>query len=73
MKLNTIPNASTLPKWRKSSYSENSAGGCIEISDGHSDGVPVRDSKNPHGPAVIFVAAAWSSFVDSVKGGNLPT
>ncbi|WP_229890664.1 DUF397 domain-containing protein [Streptomyces mashuensis] len=34
--------------------------------------VPVRDSKSaPHGPAVVFPAAAWSAFVTGVKGGVL--
>ncbi|WP_342671140.1 DUF397 domain-containing protein [Streptomyces chattanoogensis] len=33
--------------------------------------VPVRDSKNPHGPTLVFPAADWSSFVAAVKGGTL--
>ncbi|GAA3867478.1 hypothetical protein GCM10023084_20710 [Streptomyces lacrimifluminis] len=67
-----IPDASTLSTWRKSSHSDNGDGGCIEISDSHPDGIPVRDSKNPNGPAVIFVTTTWRSFVDSVKGRDLP-
>lgn len=70
--MKTIPDASALPAWRKSTYSENNAGGCVEVSDGYPDGVPVRDSKTPHGPALIFEATAWSSFVATVKGGKLP-
>ncbi|MGW3949620.1 DUF397 domain-containing protein [Streptomyces sp. NPDC004752] len=70
--MKTIPDAETLSDWRKSSYSENQDGGCIEVSDGYLEGVPVRDSKNPHGPAVIFETAAWSSFVGAVKGGEFP-
>ncbi|MFI5805779.1 DUF397 domain-containing protein [Streptomyces sp. NPDC051561] len=67
--MKTIPDASTLPTWRKSSYSENASGGCVEVSDGYPSGdVPVRDSKAPHGPAVIFERAAWSAFVATVKG-----
>ncbi|QZL02484.1 DUF397 domain-containing protein [Streptomyces sp. BHT-5-2] len=69
--MKTIPNASTLPVWRKSSYSENGQGGCIEVSDGYPDGVPVRDSKDPHGPALVFPTSVWSSFVDAVKGGGV--
>jgi len=37
-----VPDASALPNWRKSSHSENSAGGCAEVSDGYPEGVPVR-------------------------------
>jgi hypothetical protein len=29
--------------------------------------VPVRDSKVPDGPALIFEAAAWASFVAFAK------
>ncbi len=65
-----IPQASALAGWRKSSYSENVEGACIEVSDGYPAGVPVRDSKEPHGPAVVFEPVAWSSFVTAVKGGH---
>ncbi|MGW9048040.1 DUF397 domain-containing protein [Streptomyces lydicus] len=56
--------------WRKSSYSNQDGGECIEIAENHPALVPVRDSKNPHGPALVFPAAAWSAFVGAVKGGN---
>ncbi|MBZ6249224.1 DUF397 domain-containing protein [Streptomyces olivaceus] len=39
--------------WRRSSCSSDQGGSCLEVLDGHRRGVPVRDSKNPHGPAVI--------------------
>ncbi|WP_407566085.1 DUF397 domain-containing protein [Streptomyces sp. 184] len=34
--------------------------------------LPVRDSQDPHGPAPIFDTAAWSSFVEAVKGRTVP-
>ncbi|MEV5983554.1 DUF397 domain-containing protein [Streptomyces sp. NPDC052051] len=68
----TIPNAAALKGWRKSSHSNENAGSCLEVLDGHPAGVPVRDSKNAHGPAVVFSAADWSSFVTAVKKGELP-
>ncbi|GAU68906.1 Syd protein [Streptomyces sp. NBRC 110611] len=52
--------------WRKSSYSNQDGGQCVEVADNHPALVPVRDSKNPGGPALIFGAAAWSSFVKAV-------
>ncbi|KDN77780.1 DUF397 domain-containing protein [Streptomyces olindensis] len=67
----TIPNAATLRGWRKSSYSDNNAGSCLEVLDTHPSGIPVRDSKNPHGPAVIVPAPAWSSFVTALKDGSV--
>ncbi|ARF55219.1 DUF397 domain-containing protein [Streptomyces gilvosporeus] len=62
--------------WTKSSYSDANGGQCLEFSRAltHPHGlVPVRDSKNPDGPALIFPAPLWSSFVDAVKNGGLPT
>jgi Domain of unknown function (DUF397) len=65
----TIPNAAALNGWRKSSYSGNDGGSCVEVLDSHPSGVPVRDSKTPHGPALVFPAAGWSSFITAVKAG----
>ncbi|MEU5418051.1 DUF397 domain-containing protein [Streptomyces sp. NPDC001407] len=56
-------------RWFKSSYSNN-GGDCIEVAGDlvvMSGTVPVRDSKNPHGPILTFPPGAWSSFVTSVK------
>ncbi|MFE9568476.1 DUF397 domain-containing protein [Streptomyces sp. NPDC006692] len=57
--------------WRKSSYSGGSSGECLEFSDSCAGCIPVRDSKDPTGPAVVFGPTAWTSFVDGVKGGAL--
>lgn len=64
-----IPDAATLTGWRKSSHSSDDGGTCVEVVDHHPAGVPVRDSKDPHGPALVFPSAAWSSFVEAVKTG----
>ncbi|AVH56906.1 MULTISPECIES: DUF397 domain-containing protein [Streptomyces] len=57
--------------WRKSSYSNSDGGNCVEVADSfHPTIVPVRDSKAPQGPALIFEAGAWSSFVTAVKAGH---
>ncbi|ARH92377.1 MULTISPECIES: DUF397 domain-containing protein [Streptomyces] len=66
-----VPRALARSGWRKSSYSGNDGGSCLEVLDGYPVGVPVRDSKVPLGPAVVFPDAAWSSFVASVKEGEL--
>lgn len=55
--------------WRKSSYSGGSGGDCLEVAVGHSTAIPVRDSKNPHGPKLVFRAAAWAAFVTNLKDG----
>ncbi|MFG2095484.1 DUF397 domain-containing protein [Streptomyces sp. NPDC048612] len=54
--------------WRKSTYSNGDGGNCVEVVDDLPGIVPVRDSKDPHGPAIVFPAAAWSAFVAAVKG-----
>ncbi|EXU63518.1 hypothetical protein Z951_35455 [Streptomyces sp. PRh5] len=62
------------PRWYKSSYSGN-GGQCIEVAANLAASrgeVPVRDSKDPHGPALVFEPCAWSSFVAAVKGGEFP-
>ncbi|MFF8102481.1 DUF397 domain-containing protein [Streptomyces sp. NPDC016640] len=59
--------------WRKSSYSNDQGGSCLEVLDSPRWGVPVRDSKNPHGPAVIVPASAWSTFVTAVRSGGFPS
>ncbi|MER5971222.1 DUF397 domain-containing protein [Streptomyces sp. NPDC002055] len=57
--------------WRKSSYSNSNGGECVEVADGITGLIPVRDSKNPDGPALVFPAASWASFVDAVRDGSL--
>jgi hypothetical protein len=53
--------------WRKSTYSGGEGGNCLEISDDDPNLVPVRDSKTPDAPALVFRAAAWSAFVAGLK------
>ncbi|WP_329455157.1 DUF397 domain-containing protein [Streptomyces sp. NBC_01497] len=56
--------------WRKSSYSNQDGGACVEVRDDFAAVVPVRDSKDPRGPVLVFAVGRWSSFVDAVKGGG---
>ncbi|WP_406177468.1 DUF397 domain-containing protein [Streptomyces sp. NBC_00996] len=46
-------------------------GSCVEVLDGCPTGVPVRDSKNPHGSAFIIKRSAWTSFVSALQGRTL--
>lgn len=55
-------------RWRKSSYSGGTGGECVEVAD-LTPHIAVRDSKGgEHGPALLFPGAAWSAFLESVKG-----
>ncbi|WP_282202336.1 DUF397 domain-containing protein [Kitasatospora fiedleri] len=58
-------------RWVKSSYSGN-GGNCVEFAPAFSAThgiVPVRDSKDPHGPALLFATDAFAAFVTAVKSG----
>ena len=59
-------------RWRKSTYSNGQGGECIEVRDGVPGLVPVRDSKDPEGPALRFSTAGWEAFVADVKTGRYP-
>ncbi len=54
MNEHTIPDSSALTGWRKSTYSGNEGGSCVEVLDGYRSGIPVRDSKTPHSPHWSF-------------------
>ncbi|MFE0172665.1 DUF397 domain-containing protein [Streptomyces sp. NPDC059002] len=68
-----VTTPATYTSWRKSTYSSSDAADCLEVNDTayetHAH-VPVRDSKHPHGPAVVFAAPAWTAFIASVKTGT---
>ncbi|MFB7335921.1 DUF397 domain-containing protein [Streptomyces adustus] len=49
-------------QWRKSSYSSDQGGNCVEVAE-TSATVAVRDSKNPAGPVLGFRPAVFAEFV----------
>ena len=53
--------------WRKSSYSDGGDNNCVEIADGFTDLVPVRDSKVPDGQVLVFGAMPWTSFLTLLR------
>ncbi|MFF7994941.1 DUF397 domain-containing protein [Kitasatospora xanthocidica] len=63
----------TNASWRKSSHSGPNGGQCIEVADGFAAVTPVRDSKDPSGPALLFSSIAWQSFVTAVRTGEFDT
>ncbi|MFD0310085.1 DUF397 domain-containing protein [Streptomyces sp. NPDC127119] len=54
--------------WGKSSYSDGGANNCVEVADGCPGFVPVRDSKVPDGPALVFGVEPWALFVGASGG-----
>ncbi|KJS55400.1 hypothetical protein VM98_13245 [Streptomyces rubellomurinus subsp. indigoferus] len=55
--------------WFKSSHSSN-GGSCVEVSADFPGVAPVRDSKDPEGPALIFSVEAWRAFVAATVAGD---
>jgi len=54
------------PRWRKSSFSGNGGGSCVEVGD-QAASVLVRDTKNRSGAVLRFTTDAWRRFADQVK------
>ena len=52
--------------WRKSSYSGNNGGNCVEVGNA-AHLIAVRDSKDPDGPLLAFAADTWKAFAEQVK------
>ena len=52
--------------WHTSSYS-GVTGGCVEVAP-TAERVLVRDSKDPHGPALTVPPSAWGVFLATVIG-----
>ena len=60
----------TRADWRKSSYSSANGGNCVEVASNLPGAVAVRDSKDPHGPALIFTPDEWEAFTAGVRRGG---
>lgn len=43
-------------------YSGTNGGACVEVARNLPGVVAVRDSKDPHGPALVFSPADWAAF-----------
>ena len=52
--------------WRKSSYSGDNGGTCVEVGT-TGPAVAVRDSNHPNGARLAFAAATWKTFTDQLK------
>ncbi|GAA3927531.1 DUF397 domain-containing protein [Actinomadura viridis] len=56
----------TRADWRKSSHS-GSGDQCVEVATLSAHRHAVRDSKDPHGPALMFTPAEWRTFLDTLR------
>ncbi|CAM5705742.1 DUF397 domain-containing protein [Streptomyces fumanus] len=61
----------TNAEWRKSSYSSDQGGECVEVATPpHRAGVAVRDSKVPTGPVLTLTPAAFTAFLAWTTSGR---
>lgn len=51
-------------QWRKSSYSSDQGGQCLEVAETPHATIAIRDSKNPAGPMLTLDPAAFTSFIN---------
>ncbi|MEV7886962.1 DUF397 domain-containing protein [Streptomyces sp. NPDC002817] len=69
----SVPNgvqASSLEvHWTKSRHS-NAEGNCVEVAPLTEGGVAIRNSRDPHGPALVYTSAEVAAFLAGVKDGE---
>ncbi|MFJ2603471.1 DUF397 domain-containing protein [Streptomyces sp. NPDC087425] len=70
MSQRTITDASAIDvSWQKSSASGHS-NDCVELA--HYEGaVAIRDSKKPHGPAILSPSTSVAALIAGIKSGEL--
>jgi hypothetical protein len=67
---NGVP-AGDLPgaRWRKSGRS-SAQGNCVELARLSGSEFAIRNSRHPHGPALVFTEAELDAFLAGVKDGD---
>ncbi|AWI31911.1 DUF397 domain-containing protein [Streptomyces sp. ICN441] len=55
--------------WIKSSHS-NATGNCVELAALPGGRVAVRNSRDPHGPALVYTRDEVEAFVAGARGGE---
>jgi uncharacterized protein DUF397 len=66
---NGVPADKLVARWRKSLFS-NPTGSCVEVAELPDGAIAVRNSRHPHGPALIYTRAEVAAFLSGVKNGE---
>ncbi|MFJ2607833.1 DUF397 domain-containing protein [Streptomyces sp. NPDC091279] len=66
---NGVPASSLDVRWIKSRHS-NAEGNCVEVAALPEGGVAVRNSRDPHGPALVYTPAEVAAFLAGAKEGE---
>lgn len=69
IKSSSADGGTCVERFRKSSRSADTAN-CVEVGACWCHGVPIRDSKDPDGPVLLFTKDAWAQFLAGVKQGQ---
>ncbi|SCL25677.1 protein of unknown function [Micromonospora inyonensis] len=57
----------TMARWRKSSYSGDNGGACVEVATNLPGVVAVRDSKDRASGVLMFSTRTWSVFTRTLR------
>ncbi|AJE38686.1 MULTISPECIES: DUF397 domain-containing protein [Streptomyces] len=56
--------------WVKSTRSNATGGNCVEVTALPGGEVAVRNSRDPHGPALVYSRAEMAAFVSGARDGE---
>ncbi|WP_033225643.1 MULTISPECIES: DUF397 domain-containing protein [unclassified Streptomyces] len=66
---NGVQASSLDARWIKSRHS-NAEGNCVEVAALTDGGVAMRNSRDPHGPALVYTPAEIAAFLAGAKEGE---
>lgn len=67
---NGMPAGELSIRWQKSARS-NPSGNCVEMAALPGDqGIAVRNSRDPHGPALVYTMDEMVAFINGAKDGD---
>lgn len=58
------------PRWRKSSFSANTNGDCVEVTILPDEQIGLRDSKHPEAGHLTFTRAEMAAWINGAKAGE---